>query len=75
VRRTPTPDDRLLRVEEVCQIAGGVNRTTIYRWSRSGRMPSPRQVGGRCFFLRSEIQAWLASLPKVPGAPRPAEAA
>ena len=59
--------DRLLTrrdVEKWCQIA----RTTIYRLMRAGQFPEPIRIGPRAVrWLRSEVEAWLASRPRATG--------
>jgi excisionase family DNA binding protein len=37
----------------------GVDRTTLYRWIRDGRIHPHRQPGGRPYFLRSELDDLL----------------
>lgn len=59
--------DRLLTrrdVEKWCQIA----RTTIYRLMRADQFPEPIRIGPRAVrWLRSEVEAWLASRPRATG--------
>lgn len=56
--------DRLLTFAEVCDRVGGVNRSTIWRWLRSGEFVLPVQLGRRRVgFWASEVDAWLASRP------------
>ncbi|MCC6162457.1 MAG: AlpA family phage regulatory protein [Acidobacteria bacterium] len=56
------PDDpfALLTGPEVRYLIGGVSRTTLYRWLRSGRFPAPDRhlAGMRPTWLRRTIDAW-----------------
>jgi predicted DNA-binding transcriptional regulator AlpA len=50
-----------------------VTRATIYLWTRRGQFPLPRHVGGRMFWVASEIDDWERMMPtrvfrKQPGA-------
>ena len=66
-RRVVTPNDRLLRREEVearCSIA----RSTIYRLIGEGRFPQPLRIGKHAVrWSEAEIVGWLASLPRATG--------
>ena len=36
-----------------------IGRTTVWRWSREGRLPAPIQLSGGCTrWLLSDIEAW-----------------
>jgi predicted DNA-binding transcriptional regulator AlpA len=64
-----TPDaeapERLLSKAEVCRIVGATF-PTIWAWQRAGKFPRARIVGGKSMWLTSEVDAWLAALPKRP---------
>ena len=60
-------DNRLLRLSEV-QTRCGLSRSTLYRWMRQQCFPQPLQIGPRSVrWPEAEIQAWLASRPRVSG--------
>lgn len=41
----------------------GVDRATVWRWSRDGRMGFPiRKVGGRYFAYEGELRDWVRPL-------------
>lgn len=48
----------LLRSADVAKLVNAGERS-IWRWSRSGRMPRPVRIGAAVRFRRSEILAWL----------------
>jgi excisionase family DNA binding protein len=40
-------------------------QTTLWRWLRAGQFPAPRILpGGHRRWVRAEVEAWAASLPK-----------
>jgi prophage regulatory protein len=61
--------DEILRVKEVEEVTG-LSRTTIWRLEKASDsdFPSRRKLGpGATGYLKSEIQEWLESRPKVNG--------
>jgi predicted DNA-binding transcriptional regulator AlpA len=50
------PLDQRMSTAEVLRVVG-VNRSTLFRWTRSGRFPHKHASGG---WLRSDIELWLA---------------
>lgn len=48
--------DQRLSTRDVVLIVG-VNRSTIFRWTKAGRFPQKHKSGG---WLRSDIEKWLA---------------
>lgn len=48
-----------------------LSRATIYRLIRAGRLPA-RKCGARTLILEVDLENFLASLPRVDGAPGPA---
>ena len=59
--------DRLLRLSEV-RTRTALGRSTIYRKMRDGSFPKPLKIGARAVRWReSEIEAWLAALPRATG--------
>lgn len=41
------------------------SQTTLWRWLKAGTFPQPRVLpGGHRRWVRAEVEAWLASLPK-----------
>lgn len=60
-------DDKLLRRQEVEAITGFAC-SSIYRLMRAGLFPEPVKIGPKSVRWRaSEIEAWLASLPRASG--------
>lgn len=52
---------RILRDKEVARLLS-IHWTTIWRWSRTGKMPKPVKVGKHVTGWRaSEIAAWIAA--------------
>ena len=67
VRKERLMTDRMLHIEEVMEMTG-LSRATIYRKMRKGQFPKPLKLGDRAVRWRqSEIEAWLASLPRATG--------
>ena len=61
------PIDRLMRRAEV-EARTGLSTTTIYRLMRAGRFPIPVKISPKAVrWPASEIEAWLASLPRATG--------
>src|SRR5437764_11482769 len=57
----PKPDrlaplDQRMSTAEVLRVVG-VNRSTLFRWTKSGRFPGKHVSGG---WLRSDVERWLA---------------
>lgn len=73
-RRTPkaTEQAALLTVAQAAALVG-VNRVTLWKWSRRGIFPRPRVIGadlnGRRRYLRREVLAWIERLPVAPSGP------
>jgi predicted DNA-binding transcriptional regulator AlpA len=64
----PAPAVRLLDKAEVCAIAN-VTFPTLWAWMRRGKFPRARTVAGtnsKSFWLSTEVDAWMASLPMRP---------
>ena len=66
------PAVRLMTKPEVLAITG-LSFPTLWQWMRDGKFPRSRIVGGRSMWVSSEIEQWLAALPKRPlkGDPTP----
>ena len=61
------PHDRLLRRADV-EDWTGLSTTTIYRLMRAGKFPLPLKIGDKAVrWWASEIEAWLAGLPRATG--------
>ena len=59
--------DRLLRCDEV-ETRITLSRSTIYRKMRKKSFPEPLRIGVRAVRWReSEVEAWLAALPRAEG--------
>jgi predicted DNA-binding transcriptional regulator AlpA len=57
--------DRRLTTREVVLVVG-VNRSTIFRWTRSGRFPPKHKSGG---WLQSDVERWLSEHARTTGIP------
>jgi excisionase family DNA binding protein len=56
----PVPPE-LLKSAEVAQMLS-IGTRTLWRWSRSGKMPRPIRIAdGTVRFRRAEIQDWIAA--------------
>ncbi|TLY99866.1 MAG: helix-turn-helix domain-containing protein [Gammaproteobacteria bacterium] len=53
--RLPSLDQRM-STAEVLRVVG-VNRSTLFRWTKRGRFPGKHVSGG---WLRSDVERWLA---------------
>jgi predicted DNA-binding transcriptional regulator AlpA len=56
---------RLLSKSDICAIAN-VSFPTVWAWMRAGQFPRSRVVGGKSMWVSTEIEAWLAALPRRP---------
>ena len=54
-----TPDGRAPRKDAALYI--GIKPKTLYSWGASGRGPLPRVVGGRIFYRRVDLDAFIAT--------------
>ena len=54
--------DKVLRAGQVREILG-VCRTTLYQLDRQGQLRSRRMKGNRLYYLESDVQNYLVSLP------------
>ncbi|MGP8096000.1 MAG: helix-turn-helix transcriptional regulator [Steroidobacteraceae bacterium] len=55
------PDDRALRLRQVCQLTG-LGRSMIYQMQAEGRFPQRIKLGQRAVgWLESEVRDWLAT--------------
>ena len=65
MNRSHTKPDRVLRWPEVQRITSK-SRTQTWRDEQEGRFPKRRQIGPNAVgWLESEINQWLAGLPKA----------
>lgn len=58
------PDDRLLKVSEVCQLLG-YSRATVYRFIALGKLPVVR-VSGTIRFRYQSVLRWMADHETLP---------
>lgn len=56
--------DRLLRLSDVLAMVG-LSRTDWYRRIRNGMAPKPLKLGSASRWRLTEIEAWMASLPRA----------
>ena len=57
--------ERLLRIRDVTHVTG-LARSTVYAKINEAGFPQPVRVHGKCVaWKESEVNAWIASLPRV----------
>ena len=61
----PKKPGRLLSRREILDRTG-VSYPTVWQWMIDGKFPRSRSIGGKCAWIESEYEAWLAALPVVP---------
>ena len=66
---TTTNGPRRLISSDEARRRSNQSRTTMYRKIRAGSFPAPVETGGRIAFYEDEVEAWIASLPRVSYAP------
>jgi prophage regulatory protein len=59
----PPPALRLIPKREVLAIVG-VTYPSLWTWMRAGKFPRSRIVGGQSMWLSTDIDQWLANLPR-----------
>ena len=63
------PEDRLRTARWVLALIGVADPSTLYRWYKAGRFPTPQYVGTRRVWPESAVRAWLeAELARDPAA-------
>lgn len=60
-------NDRYMTRTEVQAFLGGRSRSAIYCDVAAGRIPKPRRLGGRIYWLRSELEAAMKGGENVGG--------
>lgn len=60
--KAPATDSLLLTVPQVCDLLGGISRSTLVRMEKSGKLPGRVQLGGSVRYHRETIAAWLKVL-------------
>lgn len=61
-----TPDRLAYSIPELCEAAGNIGRSTIYREIASGKLVAHR-LRGRTIVLVANAESWLDSLPLYDG--------
>lgn len=57
-------DKYYLSKKEVRKIAGGIGESTLWRWTKSGSFPTPKQIGpNRVGWLSTEVEEWMETRP------------
>jgi predicted DNA-binding transcriptional regulator AlpA len=56
---------RLLSKLEVIDRVGA-SYPTLWHWMRQGKFPRSRALGGKTVWIASEVEGWMAALPKRP---------
>lgn len=54
----------LLSVSQVCDLLGGISRSTLVRMEKTGKIPGRVQLGGSVRYHREIIEEWVRSLVK-----------
>jgi len=54
----------LLTVSQVCELLGGISRSTLVRMEKTGKIPGRVQLGGSVRYHREIIEEWIRSLVK-----------
>jgi predicted DNA-binding transcriptional regulator AlpA len=60
--KSATSQIRLMSKHEVVDVVG-LSFPTIWAWMRDGKFPRSREVGGKTFWLASEIEQWIIDRP------------
>ena len=58
---TVTSSERLLLSARDLGTLLGVNKSTVWSWHNSGRIPMPVRIGGATRWRAGEIRAWVAA--------------
>lgn len=54
--------DRLMNMDELARLLGGISRASIYRFIKSmPNFPQPVKLGGATRFRESAVQAFIAA--------------
>ena len=62
VEPVPSAPAILLTVSQVCDLLGGISRSTLVRMEKSGKIPGRVQLGGSVRYHREIIEGWVRSL-------------
>ena len=55
--------DRLITIEDLCQVLGGISRATLYRHLKAlADFPKPLKIGKLTRFRESEVQAYIRAI-------------
>lgn len=52
----------LLTTRQVCDLLGGISRSTLVRMEKTGKIPGRVQLGGSVRYHREIIEEWVRSL-------------
>ncbi|WP_166804972.1 helix-turn-helix transcriptional regulator [Nitrosococcus wardiae] len=59
------PARKVLLAPELRKAIGGIHESTLWRWMKQGKVPSPIILpSGKKAWLVDEVDAWLKSLPR-----------
>lgn len=64
VEPSPAASSILLTVSQVCDLLGGISRSTLVRMEKTGKIPGRVQLGGSVRYHRGTIEDWITSLVK-----------
>ncbi|MBK1688898.1 hypothetical protein CKO37_15500 [Rubrivivax gelatinosus] len=56
------PDSAFVRRPVVLGLLGGINAVTLWRWTQSGKWPSPARIGGNVAWRVADVRKALADL-------------
>ena len=54
----------LLTVPQVCELLGGISRSTLTRMEKTGKIPGRVQIGGSVRYHREILEEWVRTLVK-----------
>lgn len=58
-----SPDSAiLLTVSQVCELLGGISRSTLVRMEKTGKIPGRVQLGGSVRYHRETVESWVKTL-------------
>lgn len=64
VEPSPVVPAILLTVGQVCDLLGGISRSTLVRMEKTGKIPGRVQLGGSVRYHREIVEEWCRTLVK-----------
>ena len=62
VEPSPVAPAILLTVSQVCELLGGISRSTLVRMEKTGKIPGRVQLGGSVRYHLETVEKWVRSL-------------